>query len=90
MIPPARLIRDLEDNANTAGNPVLERRMADLAVWYYKTVRLIPTDNLAKRIEFQDKAIWCLIELNALLLERVREKTGSKYLFMPSSIDIHP
>ena len=90
MILPAALIRDLDENAQIAGNPVLERRMADFAVWYYKTVRMVPSDNLAKRIEFQDKAIWILLELNALLLERVREKTGSKYLFMPSSLEAHP
>lgn len=88
MIPASRLVSDLEANANTAGNPVLERRMADVAVWYYKTVMMVPPENLKKRCDFQDKAIWCLIELNALLLERLREKTGSKYLFMPSTLRI--
>jgi len=90
MIPPAALMRDLEENAGIAGNPVLERRMADFAVWYYKTVKMVPTDNLAKRIDFQDKAIWTLLEINALLLERLREKTGSKYLFMPSTLEMRP
>lgn len=90
MSAPATLIRDLQENAGIAGNPALERRMADFAVWYYNTVKMVPTDNLAKRLDFQDKAIWILLELNALLLERLREKTGSKYLFMPSSLEVRP
>jgi hypothetical protein len=88
MIPPARLVGDLEENAQISGNGVLERRMADFAVWYYKNVKMLPPDNLKLRLEFQEKSTWILLELNALLLERLREKTGSKYLFMPNGINV--
>jgi hypothetical protein len=90
MMPPAQLVSDLEYNANVSGNHVLERRMADFAVWYYSNVKDIPPENLARRLEFQEKSTWILLELNALMIERLREKTGSKSLFLPNGITVSP
>jgi hypothetical protein len=33
-----------------------------------------------------EKAMWTLLEIDALLLQRIREKTGSKLLYLPSGM----
>lgn len=84
----ARLIEDLIYNANASGHHPLEQRMADLAVWYYKNVKHIPRDNLAARQAFLEKAFWCQVELNALLLERIREMKPGSNLWLPRGIKV--
>lgn len=84
-----RLIEDLQYNATVAGGKPLEQRLADTALWFHSNKDRIPREDLAKRLDFQERALWCLLEINALLLERLRETTGSKTLFLPSSVNMN-
>jgi hypothetical protein len=86
--PAAKLVEELIHNANVSGNRPLEQRMADLTVWFYKNVEHIPRDNLAARQVFLEKAMWTMVEIQAMLLERIRETTGSKGLFIPRGINV--
>jgi hypothetical protein len=78
-----QLIDDLHHNARASGNRPLERRMADLAIWFEHHKGSISRDNLAARQAFLEKAFWIMLEINALLLERIRENSGSKDLWLP-------
>lgn len=80
------LIDELMHNATMSGNQMLERRMADLAVWFYQNRERISVDNLAAKQAFLEKGFWTLLEINAMLLQRLREKTGSKDLWVPSGM----
>lgn len=84
----AKLCEELHHNATATSNRPLERRLADLAIWYYSNIGFIPAENLSKRQLFLEKALWNQIEINALLLERLREQTGSKNLWLPAGLDV--
>ena len=86
MSTPAQLCEDLNHNANVSGQQPLERRMADLAIWYYKNAHFMPKENLKARVDFLDKSFWIMLEVNALLLERLHAVEGSKSLFLPSGM----
>lgn len=81
-----QLVEDLKYNAGVAGGKKLETLLADTALWFYMNKDRIPKENIAKRCEFMETALWCSLELNALLLERIREQTGSRTLFLPSGM----
>lgn len=81
-----QLIEDLMHNAKVAGGKPLEQRLADTALWFHMNKDRIPPDNIKKRAEFMEIGFWCLLEINALLLERIRSETGSKTLFLPSGL----
>ena len=83
-----RLIDDLMHNANVSGNQALERRLADTAVWFYRNAGGIARDNLAGRQAFLEKALWINLEINALLLERMRRTSGSNALWIPSGMKL--
>ena len=86
------LLRDLEYNARASGNKVLERRLADTAIWFYKNQDRIPFDNLAARQAFLQRAFWILLEVNALLLDRLHELEGigkSKHLWLPRGAELN-
>lgn len=84
-----QLIEELQHNATVAGGKPLEQRLADTALWFHANKDRIPKDDLRKRQEFLEIGFWCLLEINALLLERLRETTGSKTLFLPSSVNMN-
>jgi hypothetical protein len=67
-----KLIEELIHNASVA-NQTLERRLADLSIWFYQNIDGIPRDNLAARQSFLEKAFWILVEINALQVERIHE-----------------
>lgn len=73
-----QLIDTLMHNAQASGNKTLERRLADLTVWFYHNKDRIPRDNLAGRQAFLEKAYWISLEVNALLLERILDMENSK------------
>jgi hypothetical protein len=81
-----QLIEELNHNANVSGGKPLEQRLADTALWFHANKDRIPKDNLVKRQEFLEIGFWCLLECNALLLERLRNATGSKHLYLPSGM----
>lgn len=81
-----QLVEDLKYNAGVAGGKKLETLLADTALWFYMNKDRIPKENLAKRQQFLEEALWCSLELNALLLERIREQTGSRSLWLPNGM----
>jgi hypothetical protein len=83
------LIDGLMHNAEASGNQMLERRLADTAVWFHKNVDHIPRDNLASRQAFLEKGFWCMLEINVLLLQRLREERGAKNLWLPKGITMN-
>jgi hypothetical protein len=73
-------------NARVSGGQTLEKRLADTAVWFYNNKDRIARDNLAARQNFLELAFWIQLEINALLLERLRKATGSEALWLPSGM----
>jgi hypothetical protein len=72
----------------------LEQRMADLALWYFQNKDRIPVDNLGKRMEFNEKTMWILLEINALLVDRLRamesnSRRAATSLWLPSGMKQH-
>lgn len=80
------LIEELMHNARASGQQPLERRLADVAVWFYNNRDRLARDNLAARQDFLEKAFWIQLEINALLLERLRKQSGSDALWLPSGM----
>ena len=84
-----RLLRELDENAQISGQRPLERRTADLAIWFYRNMSSISRDNLAGRQAFLEKAFWIMLEQQALMVERIHElenRGKSKNLFLPKGI----
>lgn len=86
------LVESLLHNANASEDRVLERRLADTALWFHKNMGSIPRDNLASRQAFLEKAFWIMIEIQALLVERNHEleaaKRGMSNLWLPRGVKI--
>lgn len=80
------LVQELMHNASASGQRPLERRLADTALWFASNKDRIPKDNLAARQAFLEKAFWIQMEINALLLERLRQGSGSKALWLPAGM----
>lgn len=81
-----KLIDELYANVRASGNRVLERRLADLAIWHHKNRQTLSLDNLAGRQAFLEKSFWIMLEVNALLAERIHELENaqkSKHLWTP-------
>lgn len=92
MAAEAKLIDTLLEIAADSGNRIMERRMADLSVWYYRNRGGLARDNLAGRQDFTEKAIWILIELIALQQDRIHEleaRGKSKSLYLPSGVTLN-
>lgn len=83
-----QLIRELQHNATVSGNKTLERRLADLTLWYYKNRHDLARDNLAARQDFSEKAIWIMLEILALQTERIRNLSGNGALYMPTGVAV--
>lgn len=73
-----KLIEELMHNAQASGGRPLERRLADLTVWFFKNKSTIDQLNLSARQTFLDKAMWVLIETLALTCERIHELEAAK------------
>lgn len=89
---PSQLIEELMFNARASGNQVLERRLADTAVWYYQNRLRIPPDNLAARYELADKCLWIMLEMCALMTERIHELESRKsgaHLWTPKGVAVN-
>ena len=82
-----RLISDLMHNA-TVSQELLEQRLADTAAWFFANKDRIPRDNLASRQAFLEKSCWLLIEISALLAERLHKAEGkSERLWLPRGLN---
>jgi predicted NACHT family NTPase len=88
MMSKRELVEGLRHNAAVSGGKPLERLLADTALWFSANVDSIPRDNLASKQAFLEKAFWCQLELNALLLERLRNERASKALYLPSGVTV--
>jgi len=66
------LIRELEEISKNTKLP-LEKRLIDTAVWFHKNKDRIPRENLAKRLDFLEKAFDIILEVYALTLRRLHE-----------------
>jgi len=93
MPSPESLIEELIHNSNASGQRMLERRLSEVAVWYYKNIGGIPRDNLAAKQAFLEKAFWIMLEVNAMLVERLHDlegtKTGAKHLWLPRGVKVN-
>ncbi len=86
------LVESLIAIANETGNKMLERRMADLTVWYYKNRASLDPTNLAGRQKFMETAFWIMLEVVALQQERIHDleaKGRSKHLYLPSGVTVN-
>lgn len=87
------LLEELTYNAQASGNKLLERRLADVAVWYYQNRSRVSLDNLAARQALLEKALWTLLEVNALMTERLHEleamKKGRSRLWVPRGMKVN-
>lgn len=66
-----KLIEELYHNVKASGGRPLERRLADLTIWFHKNRATIDQLNLAAKQVFMEKAMWVLIETLALTVERL-------------------
>lgn len=89
-LPPEYLVEELSKKAAYIGKP-LEKRLADLVVWFYRNRHDIPLDNLAAKQKFLETTVWTQFEVIALLIERVHElehaRNGS-HLWLPKGVNI--
>ena len=86
---PEVLIRELYDNASVSGRQPLERRLAELTLWFYQTKKRIPLDNLPAKSAFLEKAFWINLEVIALLVERLHTMKGAgSKLWVPNGIKV--
>lgn len=82
-----RLISELIHNAQVS-QEILEQRLADTAAWFFANKDRIPRDNLASRQLFLEKTCWLLIEINALLTDRLHKVEGkSETLWLPRGLN---
>lgn len=82
-----QLIDELVYNAETS-HLLAEQRLADTAAWFFNNKDRLQKDNFRNRADFMEKTCWLLIEISALLLERVHELEGGKSkLWLPRGIN---
>lgn len=83
-----QLLDKLEKIANATNKP-LEKRMIQLAVWYYRNNERIT--QVEKRLEFHDIFINNLLETMVMMLERIQKAEGrgsSSSLWLPSGMSL--
>lgn len=82
------LIKEMEEIAGRTGLP-LERRLMDTAIWFHRNWPTMDEANVYRRIEFLGKALDIMIEMNAMLVERLHEaesRRKSPTLYTPRGI----
>ena len=90
-IDPEVLIKALIGNAQAMGNRPLERRLADLTVWFYRNRKSISPDNLHLRLKLAEDALWIMLEVIALTMDRLQElehRGKSEHLWIPNGITV--
>ena len=91
MINPEVLIEHLIRNCEANGNKTLEQRLADLTVWFYRNRKAIDSLNLERRCHFVEVSLWTMLELFALMMERVQEAEAGKKsasLWLPRELKV--
>lgn len=87
------ILEELENIATRSGGKMLERRLADLAIWFYRNNKRLAPDNVMARQAFMEKAFWTMIEVQALILERMQEmelsRKGPSRLYLPAGIRVN-
>jgi hypothetical protein len=90
-IDPEILIKSLISNAQAMGNRPLEQRLADLTVWFYRNRKSIPSENLHLRQKLSEDALWIMLEVVALTMDRLQElehRGRSEKLWIPNGIKV--
>jgi len=87
------VLEELENISRSAGHRMLERRLADLAIWFHNNKTRIDPQDLLRRQAFMEKALWTMVEVQALLLERIQEleqaKKGVSRLWLPAGMKVN-
>lgn len=68
-----------------------EDRLRDWVIWYKEHEKQIPRDNLAKKLEFMEKAVDGVLELLVMTAKDVQElekRNGRGSLWLPGSVKI--
>ncbi len=84
-----QLIDTLDHILNTGGQRPLERRLIDTAIWFHRNKPRLARENVMARLEFLETTCDTLIEMGALLTQRMQEVEGLKShatLWLPKSI----
>ena len=84
------LIRKLEEISTETHLP-LEQRLIDTAIWYHKNRERIPSENLKSRLDFTEKAFDIMLEMIAMLVNRMQLAEGrpkSRSLWMPNGMKV--
>lgn len=71
-----QLIDKLDEILNTGGHLPLEKRLIDTAIWFHRNKPRLAKENVLGRLEFYEKTSDILIELVALLTERLQGAEG--------------
>jgi len=90
-IDPEVLIKALISNAQAMGNRPLEQRLADLTVWFYRNKKTISPENLHLRLKLMEDALWIMLEVIALNMDRLQElehRGKSERLWLPRGVKV--
>ena len=71
------ILSEIEQRAGDQGLP-LERMLIDVAVWYFKSQPRIGKDDVHKRLAFLERCLECMMDINALLVDRLHAAEGRK------------
>lgn len=68
-----------------------EDKLRNLTVWFFENYKRIPPENIRKRMDFQQKAIICLMEVvvaQAEDIQKMEQRSPRGKLWLPSSVRI--
>jgi hypothetical protein len=85
------MIQKLEDIAHRTELPY-EKRLMETALWFHKNKDRIPREAMAKRVDFLETAVDCLLEMLAMNLERLQGTEGraaSSSLWLPNGMKMN-
>ena len=71
------ILSEIEQRAGDQGLP-LERMLIDVAVWYFKNQPRIGKDDVHKRLAFLERCLECMMDANALMVDRLHSAEGRK------------
>ena len=66
-----------------------EDKLRDVVAWYFGNKERIPKDNLAKRCDFYEKAICCMLEVMAMQardMQIMEQRSPRNRLWLPTGV----
>ncbi len=85
-----RITDEMERKASDSSTP-LEQRISDTCNWFYQNRDRIPKEDLLKRIEFYDKFSEIMIEIIAMMTDRLQQaenRQKSERLYLPKGLSM--